>query len=122
MNEHRGSARERGYDTRWDAARATFSRRNPWCLGCKAVGNLVATEVVDHVEPHKGDQVKFWNTTMWQPACRWCHDVIKRTLEQMFTRGEIAVSELWLNSKTALSILRRRPRPSTFGADGWAQN
>ncbi len=119
--QNRGSARRRGYDTRWDRAAATFKQRNPHCLGCLAIGRKVAVDVVDHVEPHKGDQAKFWNTKMWQPACRHHHDVIKPVLERMFLGGEIPVIELWLNSTTATKLTRKRPPPVTFGADGWPQ-
>lgn len=34
----RGSARERGYDSRWDKAARGFRRKHPLCLGCLAVG------------------------------------------------------------------------------------
>ena len=83
------------------------------------MGKLVPTQLVDHVEPHRGDHVKFWNTAMWQPACRWCHDVTKRTLERMFEQGEIDRAELWLNSATAKKLSHNRPRPRQIGADGW---
>jgi 5-methylcytosine-specific restriction protein A len=43
---------------------------HPVCLGCEAIGQVRATEVTDHVEPHKGDMVKFWNSEQWQPACQ----------------------------------------------------
>jgi 5-methylcytosine-specific restriction protein A len=115
----RGSARSRGYNTRWDKAAATFKQRNPHCLGCTAVGLTVKVDVVDHVEPHKGDQAKFWNTKMWQPACRHHHDVIKPQLERMFLEGQIPIAELWLNSATAVALSKRRPAPRAIGADGW---
>lgn len=115
----RGSARVRGYNPRWDKASGTFKVRRPWCLGCQALGLQVKTEVVDHVEPHKGNQVKFWNTAMWQPACRWHHDVIKPRLERMYEAGEIAVSDLWLSSKQAISLSKKHPARRAIGADGW---
>ena len=118
-DQDRGNARARGYTPRWDKAAATFKSRHPYCLGCQAIGKRVATEVVDHVEPHKGDQVKFWNTALWQPACRWHHDAIKPLLERMFEQGEIVLSELWLNSPTAIRLSKRRPAPQTIGKDGW---
>ena len=119
MREDRGSARQRGYNTRWDKAVATFKDRHRLCLGCQAVGEKRATEVVDHVEPHKGDQTKFWNTSMWQPACRHCHDVIKKMLERMFEAGEAKIADLWLNSALAISLRRRHKPAMTIGTDGW---
>lgn len=118
-SEQRGSARYRGYDTRWDKNVETFKQHNPWCLGCAAIGKRTPTDLVDHVEPHKGDQTKFWNTAMWQPSCRWHHDVIKRALERSFEVGELTVADLWLNSKAAIAMSRRRPAKPIIGADGW---
>jgi 5-methylcytosine-specific restriction protein A len=102
----RGSARERGYGARWDTASAGFKRSHPLCLGCEAVGRVTATDVTDHVEPHKGDMVKFWNAAMWQPACSWHHDVVKQKLELQFARGEISIADLWLNSTVAMQMTR----------------
>jgi hypothetical protein len=62
------------------------------------------TQVTDHVEPHKGDMIKFWNAKRWQPACCWHHDVVKQKLEQMYARGEISVDDLWLNSAVAIRL------------------
>jgi 5-methylcytosine-specific restriction enzyme A len=100
----RGSARARGYSAEWDAASSLFKRHHPLCLGCEAVGRVTATEVTDHVKPHKGDPGRFWDAAMWQPACRWHHDVIKQSLESMFARGEIKVADLWLSSSTAIRV------------------
>ena len=30
--------------------------------------------VVDHIIPHKGDKVLFWDRSNWQPLCKTCHD------------------------------------------------
>jgi 5-methylcytosine-specific restriction protein A len=72
----------------------------------------VRAVLVDHVDPHKGDMVKFWNRDMWQSSCRWHHDVVKKRLEAMLDRGEVAVADLWLTSAAAvaLSILMRGQR------------
>jgi hypothetical protein len=56
------------------------------------------TDVTDHVEPHKGDMVRFWDASMGQPACAWHHDTIKRLLEQRYAKGEIKRAELWLSN------------------------
>jgi 5-methylcytosine-specific restriction protein A len=100
-DSRRGSARERGYDTRWDKAAAQFRSANPLCRGCLALGRAVPAEVVDHVEPHKGDMVKFWRTEMWQASCAWHHDKIKAQLEALFERGQATIDDLWLDSALA---------------------
>jgi len=102
----RGSARERGYSAAWDKASAAFRRSHPLCLGCEAAGRLEVSAVTDHVEPHKGNQVKFWNADMWQACCAWHHDVVKQKLEAMYERCEIVVSDLWLDSRIAVKLTR----------------
>jgi 5-methylcytosine-specific restriction protein A len=101
---NRGSARQRGYGARWDRTSAAFKLTHPLCLGCDAIGRVVATEVTDHVEPHKGDQSKFWNAKRWQPACRWHHDVVKQALERRYAACEIKLDDLWLNSQVAVRL------------------
>lgn len=74
----RGTATERGYGRRWQAARKTFLSRseNALCRPClkKTPPQVTASTVVDHVKAHKGDQVLFWDTNNWQPSCAPCHD------------------------------------------------
>lgn len=103
-DNRRGSSAERGYTHRWSKAARTFRSRHPLCLGCEAAGLIVAAELVDHVEPHKGDSDKFWDTSKWQSSCRWHHDVVKQRLELMWSRGAISDDALWLNSPVALRI------------------
>ncbi len=55
---------------------------------------------------------------MWQPCCRWHHDVVKKRLELMFDSGEIGVADLWLDSRAA-QRLTRRLQPRRLDADGW---
>jgi 5-methylcytosine-specific restriction endonuclease McrA len=80
----RPSARERGYSSRWDKARATFLRSHPWCVMCAKQGARIAASVVDHIIPHKGDQLLFWNKGNWQSLCAPHHNSTKQAIE---TRG-----------------------------------
>lgn len=73
-DSHRGSASERGYNRRWQKARATYLARNPLCVHCRDEHRTVSATVVDHIVPHKGDQQLFWNTANWQPLCKSHHD------------------------------------------------
>lgn len=82
-------------------------RNSPLCVGCQAIGLIVAADLVDHVEPHKGDTAKFWDTGKWQSSCRWHHDVVKQRLELMWMRGEITAADLWLDSAVAIRITRQ---------------
>lgn len=70
----RGSAAERGYDSRWRKARSRFLKVHPFCVICKAEGKLVKATVVDHIIPHRGDEKLFWDESNWQPLCKRCHD------------------------------------------------
>ena len=69
----RPGARKRGYDTRWDKARATFLQRNPWCVICAILRQKVRATDVDHRIPHRGDQKLFWDKTNWRPVCSQHH-------------------------------------------------
>ena len=63
-----GSTRQ-GYDRRWRKARLAFLAANPFCAECGE-----AAAVVDHIQPHHGDAVLFWNQGNWQPLCKRDHD------------------------------------------------
>lgn len=41
---------------------------------------------------------------MWQSCCKWHHDSVKQRLELMYSRGQIKISDLWLNSEAAIRI------------------
>jgi 5-methylcytosine-specific restriction protein A len=78
----RGSARERGYNTRWEKARKTYLMRNPLCVMCQREGRVNPATVVDHIFPHKGDQQLFWDTDNWQGLCKPHHDRDKQREER----------------------------------------
>ena len=63
----RGSAAQRGYGSRWRKHARAFLEINPWCrCGSRA-------RLVDHVKPHRGSAVLFWDVTNWRAMCRSCH-------------------------------------------------
>ena len=68
----RPSAAKRGYGRKWQQARAGWLRKHPWCAGCAP--RLVPATRVDHIEPHRGDMAKFWNSANWQSLCEPCHN------------------------------------------------
>lgn len=67
------SARQRGYTTAWDKARARFLEEHPWCVECAKLDVRKKASDVDHVEPHKGNMRKFWNRNNWQSLCSQHH-------------------------------------------------
>lgn len=78
----RGTATERGYNSRWRKARKTYLSSHPLCVMCQAEGRVTAATVVDHITPHKGDQELFWNTDNWQSLCAPHHNSHKQSLEK----------------------------------------
>lgn len=70
----RGNATERGYGSRWRAARGRFLRKHPLCAECLRQGKLSPATVVDHIIPHRGDMKLFWDESNWQALCKDCHD------------------------------------------------
>lgn len=82
--ERRGSARERGYTTRWDKFSKAFLAANPLCEFCLAQGRITPATVTDHDVPHKGDMHLFWNNT-FTALCTRHHSVTKQSLEARYT-------------------------------------
>ena len=76
----RDNANKRGYNSRWQKARARFLHAHPLCATCQKQGRLVKATVVDHIKPHRGDPVLFWDEANWQPLCKACHD--KKTMTE----------------------------------------
>jgi 5-methylcytosine-specific restriction protein A len=72
--QSRVSSTKRGYNYRWQKARITWLKSHPLCRIHSAAGIVKAAEVIDHIVPHDGDQVLFWDKTNWQPLCKSCHD------------------------------------------------
>jgi len=66
---------QRVYGSKWRQAARMFLSRHPLCAMCEAQGRIVAAECVDHIIPHKGDMVLFWDVCNWQPLCSSCHSV-----------------------------------------------
>lgn len=74
-DQYRPNARQRGYSTKWDKARAGFLLKHPMCsCGAKAV-------LVDHIRPHRGDSNLFWQRENWQALCVRCHSSRKQSEE-----------------------------------------
>lgn len=49
-------------------------RSHSLCEHCIKVDRITAATIVDHIVPHKGDMVLFWDHDNWQALCKPCHD------------------------------------------------
>ncbi|ATD62508.1 MAG: HNH endonuclease [Janthinobacterium svalbardensis] len=104
------SSTKRGYGYAWQKARVGYLRSHPFCVYClrdplyAAIRGMVPStailhcadvglavpmaSVVDHIEPHRGDQALFWNKANWQSLCGTHHSADKQREEAAQRRGE----------------------------------
>ena len=80
IRDNRPSAAKRGYNYRWRNANRTgaadyYLKKNPVCVDCQKENIVKQATVVDHIIPHKGDMVKFWQQSNWQSLCKQHHDI-----------------------------------------------
>lgn len=75
------SSTQRGYGYKWQQARAVFLQEHPLCEFCERDGHVVVATVVDHKEPHRGDQTLFWRRSNWAALCASCHSGEKQRQE-----------------------------------------
>ena len=73
-DRQRGNANERGYSRQWRYARERYLAEHPLCVDCEAKGRIEAATVVDHIVPHRGNQVLFWDVENWQALCVTHHN------------------------------------------------
>jgi len=74
FDQKRGSSYDRGYDGRWRKYRILFLREHPLCEICLNECKITQANVVDHIEPHKGNKQLFWDEGNHQALCKECHD------------------------------------------------
>jgi 5-methylcytosine-specific restriction protein A len=70
------------YGGQWRKARRLFLARHPLCRMCQTQGKIATATVVDHIRPHRGDLVLFWDQTNWQALCKSHHDSAKQREEK----------------------------------------
>lgn len=66
---------------RWRKLRKNQLSIEPLCRICSQNGIIKAALICDHVEPHRGNMVKFWNGP-FQSLCKQCHDSYKQAFEK----------------------------------------
>lgn len=90
-DRRRGSARERGYTSKWDAAAKGHLDRNPLCAYCALAGDEVAATLVDHLYPQRTYAGVFWVKRWWVSSCDECHSGFKQRVER---KGRLALDDL----------------------------
>ena len=83
------SSTKRGYNYKWQKARKVYLIENPLCVFCSNREEIKAADVVDHIQPHKGDDKLFWDAGNWQPLCKQCHDSTKQRIESKGYSNEV---------------------------------
>lgn len=81
---------------RWQKLRLRQLQAEPLCRMCTEEGRTTAANVCDHITPHKGDPVAFWQGP-FQSLCQSHHNRDKQSMENG----------------------GRRMHRLTFGTDGW---
>jgi 5-methylcytosine-specific restriction protein A len=66
---------------RWRKMSRLQLKLNPLCKICTQQGQFSPATVTDHIIPHKGDEVLFFDTTNLQSLCKTCHDTLKAQIE-----------------------------------------
>lgn len=86
------SALDKLYDGNWEKYRLKFLRHNPTCYSCgsKAL-------VVDHIQPHKGDEKLFKKLDNHLPLCHKCHNTITALFDKNYIKGNTIEPKLkWI--------------------------
>ncbi len=115
--ERRPNARERGYNHRWGKASRLHRQENPLCRYCERVGLIVPADLVDHLYPHRGDEIIFWCDYFWVSSCQPCHRGFKQSLE---ADGDVALDNLArsLGMKTMSEWLAENDVPLWLNGEG----
>jgi predicted kinase len=57
----------------WKHARERHLFKNPRCVMCLASNRQTVANEVDHIIPHRGDELLFWDRENYQSLCKSCH-------------------------------------------------
>lgn len=63
----------------WKKKSKAFLFQHPFCVRCGAKAILV-----DHIIPHRGNGVLFWDESNWQSMCQSCHSIKTRQEKRVY--------------------------------------
>ena len=69
----RKTSHARGYNHEWRKARLLWIQAYPVCAACGWI-DVPRKMVVDHIRPHRGSRLLFWDRSNWQTLCKKCHN------------------------------------------------
>lgn len=70
---------------RWKAIRSQRLNEDPLCKYCMDRGKATPATIIDHINPHRGDEALFFNYLNTQSLCKACHDSVKQSFEKTGT-------------------------------------
>lgn len=83
---------DRLYDHVWERYSKVFLSFNPNCYSCGS-----KSSVVDHIQPHKGDEVIFRKLDNHLPLCFKCHNTVTALYDKKYIKGHSVEPKLrWL--------------------------
>lgn len=106
--------------SRWQRLRVAQLSASPLCRMCAALGHVQAATVADHIRPHRGDEVAFFDPLNLQSLCKRCHDGHKQAQERNadgLVRGIDAFGRP-LDLAHPWHSPARAPSSSAVGSDG----
>ncbi len=74
---------------RWRRESREFLARFPFCARCGK-----PAELVDHIQPHRGDELLFWDQLNWQSLCGRCHSAKTLAENNFFAKGDRGVKKI----------------------------
>jgi 5-methylcytosine-specific restriction protein A len=75
--------RARYQSARWKRLRLRIFARDLFtCTECHRMDADTSRLICDHITPHKGDEVMFWDEANLQTMCKPCHDTVKQRMER----------------------------------------
>ena len=74
-DKQRGTAAERGYDSRWQRFREIYMRGHPLCAMCEDKGYIVKADLIHHKTPLDQGGEKYADDNLMS-VCSSCHESI----------------------------------------------
>lgn len=71
----------------WQELRIRVFVRDAYICQMQGCGAVTAQPVADHIVPHRGDRIRFFDERNVQTLCKRCHDSLKQAEERRTPGG-----------------------------------